>query len=165
MAVVAAVKLDDLVALREAARQPDGFAEAALKASEYRKMEPTPFEEYIFYDHPSGATRIRVSQSESERLLFWAGRKAAFPAAGRISPDYYCMDGTIPRKRLGEMLKIMCEERGARFFLPPRKFMGDNGSMIAYTGLVMLKTGVMTPLQESKVRPNYRTDDVEVTWA
>jgi glycolate oxidase len=52
----------------------------------------------------SGATRLRVSASESERLLFWAGRKAAFPAAGRISPDYYCMDGTIPRKRLGEML-------------------------------------------------------------
>ncbi len=52
----------------------------------------------------SGATEIRVSQSEAERLRFWAGRKAAFPAAGRISPDYYCMDGTIPRKRLGEML-------------------------------------------------------------
>jgi glycolate oxidase len=45
-----------------------------------------------------------VSASEAERLRFWAGRKAAFPAAGRISPDYYCMDGTIPRKRLGEML-------------------------------------------------------------
>jgi FAD/FMN-containing dehydrogenase len=42
---------------------------------------------------------MRVSQSEAERLRFWAGRKAAFPAAGRISPDYYCMDGTIPRKR------------------------------------------------------------------
>jgi glycolate oxidase len=52
----------------------------------------------------SGATDIRVSQSDAERLRFWAGRKAAFPAAGRISPDYYCMDGTIPRKRLGEML-------------------------------------------------------------
>ena len=52
----------------------------------------------------SGATELRVSQSEPERLRFWAGRKAAFPAAGRISPDYYCMDGTIPRKRLGEML-------------------------------------------------------------
>jgi glycolate oxidase len=51
-----------------------------------------------------GATEIRVSQSEAERLKFWAGRKAAFPAAGRISADYYCMDGTIPRKRLGEML-------------------------------------------------------------
>ena len=52
----------------------------------------------------SGATEIRVSCDEAERLRFWAGRKAAFPAAGRISPDYYCMDGTIPRKRLGEML-------------------------------------------------------------
>ncbi|MBR0568480.1 FAD-binding protein [Azoarcus sp. L1K30] len=52
----------------------------------------------------SGATEIRVSRDEAERMRFWAGRKAAFPAAGRISPDYYCMDGTIPRKRLGEML-------------------------------------------------------------
>lgn len=52
----------------------------------------------------SGATAIAVSQSESERLRFWSGRKNAFPAAGRISPDYYCMDGTIPRKRLAEVL-------------------------------------------------------------
>ncbi len=55
----------------------------------------------------SGATEIRVSHDEAERLRFWAGRKAAFPAAGRISPDYYCMDGTIPRKRLGEMLEAI----------------------------------------------------------
>lgn len=52
----------------------------------------------------AGAGDIRVSQSEAERLKFWAGRKAAFPAVGRITPDYYCMDGTIPRKRLAEML-------------------------------------------------------------
>jgi glycolate oxidase len=52
----------------------------------------------------AGARSLRVSAAEAERLKFWAGRKAAFPAAGRISPDYYCMDGTIPRKRLGEML-------------------------------------------------------------
>ncbi|HWL68193.1 MAG TPA: FAD-linked oxidase C-terminal domain-containing protein [Geminicoccus sp.] len=56
-----------------------------------------------------GATTIRVSQSEEERLLFWAGRKAAFPAVGRISPDYYCMDGTIPRARLAEVLAGMQE--------------------------------------------------------
>jgi len=55
----------------------------------------------------AGATRCTVSQSEPERLRFWAGRKAAFPAVGRISPDYYCMDGTIPRKRLGEVLKAI----------------------------------------------------------
>ena len=51
-----------------------------------------------------GARSLKVSSSEQQRMLFWAGRKAAFPAIGRISPDYYCMDGTIPRKRLGEML-------------------------------------------------------------
>ncbi|MBT9519808.1 MAG: FAD-binding protein [Dechloromonas sp.] len=55
----------------------------------------------------AGANEIRVSQSEAERLRFWAGRKAAFPAVGRITPDYYCMDGTIPRKRLAEMLSAI----------------------------------------------------------
>jgi glycolate oxidase len=50
------------------------------------------------------ASSIRASTSEAERLLFWAGRKAAFPAAGRISPDYLCMDGTIPRRELPAVL-------------------------------------------------------------
>ena len=56
-----------------------------------------------------GATTLRVSESEAERERFWAGRKAAFPAIGRISPDYYCMDGTIPRHRLPEVLKRIGE--------------------------------------------------------
>jgi glycolate oxidase len=55
------------------------------------------------------ATTCRVSTSEQERLLFWAGRKAAFGAAGRISPDYLCMDGTIPRARLPHVLSRMRE--------------------------------------------------------
>jgi len=57
----------------------------------------------------TGAVQTQVSRDEKERLLFWAGRKAAFPASGRISPDYYCMDGTIPRKRLGEVLRRIAE--------------------------------------------------------
>jgi glycolate oxidase len=52
----------------------------------------------------AGASAITVSQTEAERLRFWSGRKNAFPAAGRISPDYYCMDGTIPRKQLAHVL-------------------------------------------------------------
>jgi glycolate oxidase len=52
----------------------------------------------------AGASAIAVSQSEAERMRFWSGRKNAFPAAGRISPDYYCMDGTIPRKNLAQVL-------------------------------------------------------------
>ena len=55
----------------------------------------------------AGATRLTVSRDEAERLRFWSGRKAAFPAVGRISPDYYCMDGTIPKKRLGEVLNFI----------------------------------------------------------
>lgn len=56
-----------------------------------------------------GSTSVRISDSEDERVAFWAGRKAAFPAIGRISPDYMCMDGTIPRNRLPEVLKRMSE--------------------------------------------------------
>ena len=55
------------------------------------------------------AKTIRISNSEAERENFWAGRKAAFPAVGRVSPDYYCMDGTIPRHRLPHVLKRMNE--------------------------------------------------------
>jgi glycolate oxidase len=58
------------------------------------------------------AESVRVSTSEDERMNFWAGRKAAFPAVGRISPDYYCMDGTIPRHRLSEVLTRMNELSG-----------------------------------------------------
>jgi glycolate oxidase len=55
------------------------------------------------------AMSLRISESEEQRLAFWAGRKAAFPAVGRISPDYYCVDGTIPRKRISDVLQGMAE--------------------------------------------------------
>jgi len=61
--------------------------------------------EEIARDHH--ATVVQRSRDETERLAFWSGRKAAFPAVGRISPDYYCMDGTIPRGRLAEVLNRM----------------------------------------------------------
>jgi glycolate oxidase len=66
--------------------------------------------------HGCGATSCRASRSEDERLLFWAGRKAAFPAIGRISPDYYCTDGTIPRAKLPLVLKRM-KEMSAKYGL------------------------------------------------
>ncbi len=57
----------------------------------------------------SGATETRTAKNEEERLTFWKGRKAAFPAVGRLSPDYYCMDGTIPRKQLPIVLKTIAD--------------------------------------------------------
>ncbi len=64
----------------------------------------------------NNATICRASRSDAERALFWAGRKAAFPAVGRLAPDYLCMDGTIPRRRLPEMLGRITEME-ARFGL------------------------------------------------
>ena len=77
--------------------ESDGTAEEV--AEELQRMEQ------VF--QRAGATRLQVSGTEAERLRFWAGRKNAFPAAGRVSPDYYCMDGTIPRRRLGDVLKAI----------------------------------------------------------
>ncbi|HEX5092911.1 MAG TPA: FAD-linked oxidase C-terminal domain-containing protein [Burkholderiales bacterium] len=77
----------------------------------------------------AGATRLTVSQSEAERLRFWSGRKAAFPAVGRISPDYYCMDGTIPRARLGEVLRFIGELEGKYGLRCPNVFHAGDGNL------------------------------------
>lgn len=86
--------------------ESDGTAEEV--AEEIQRMEA------VF--SKAGATRLQVSRSEAERLRFWAGRKNAFPAAGRVSPDYYCMDGTIPRRHLGRVLRAI-QDMEVRFGL------------------------------------------------
>jgi glycolate oxidase len=83
--------------------------------------------EAILRDH--GATRIQAARDDAEKARFWAGRKAAFPAVGRISPDYYCMDGTIPRKQLAYVLRRireMSDEYGLR---TPNVFHAGDGNL------------------------------------
>ncbi len=65
----------------------------------------------------AGATQVRLARDEAERALFWAGRKGAFPAMGRLAPDYYCIDGTIPRRRLPDVLEEI-ERMSATHGLP-----------------------------------------------
>ena len=77
----------------------------------------------------AGATAIAVSQSELERMRFWSGRKNAFPAAGRISPDYYCMDGTIPRKQLARVLKAIEDMEGSFGLRCANVFHAGDGNM------------------------------------
>jgi glycolate oxidase len=77
----------------------------------------------------AGATRMTVSRDEAERLRFWSGRKAAFPAMGRISPDYYCMDGTIPRKRLGEVLNFIAALEKKYRLRCPNVFHAGDGNL------------------------------------
>jgi len=86
--------------------ETDGMAEeVAFEMAEIRRVL-----------NEAGATEVRVSKDEAERLLFWSGRKAAFPAIGRITPDYYCIDGTIPRKMLAPVLARI-EELSVQFGL------------------------------------------------
>ena len=75
------------------------------------------------------ATAVRLSRDESERLAFWSGRKAAFPAVGRISPDYYCMDGTIPRARLAEVLTRMRALSGQHRLAVANVFHAGDGNL------------------------------------
>jgi glycolate oxidase len=77
----------------------------------------------------AGATRISVSANEAERLRFWAGRKNAFPAAGRVSPDYYCMDGTIPRRHLGHVLRAIREMEQKYALACPNVFHAGDGNL------------------------------------
>jgi glycolate oxidase len=77
----------------------------------------------------AGATRVTVSRDEAERLRFWSGRKAAFGAMGRISPDYYCMDGTIPRKRLGEVLNFIAALEAKYGLSCPNVFHAGDGNL------------------------------------
>jgi len=72
--------------------------------------------------------------------------------------------GVGANRRLQEMLRIMCEDRGARFFVPEQKYLGDNGAMIAYTGKLMLESGNSLPADSSQIIPSFRSDEVEVTW-
>ena len=72
--------------------------------------------------------------------------------------------GVGANMRLREMLDIMCDERGASFYVPEKRFMGDNGAMIAYLGLLMYNSGNSVEVADSHVNPNFRPDDVTVNW-
>ncbi len=72
--------------------------------------------------------------------------------------------GVGANRRLQEMLRIMCEERGAQFYVPEQKYLGDNGAMIAYTGKLMLESGSSLPIESSQIKPSFRSDEVDVTW-
>ena len=72
--------------------------------------------------------------------------------------------GVGANRRLQEMLRMMCEDRGAQFYVPEQKYLGDNGAMIAYTGKLMLESGTSLPIESSQIKPSFRSDDVEVTW-
>jgi len=78
--------------------------------------------------------------------------------------DVLIAGGVGANSRLREMLSIMCDDRGAKLHAPPKELLGDNGAMIAYTGLLMYKHGYETKIEDSAVKPDFRIEEVEVNW-
>jgi len=86
-------------------------------------------------------------------------------ALAHIGKDEVLLGGGVAcNRRLQEMVRTMCEDRGARLFVPPNGVLVDNGAMIAWTGLVMARAGITTPLEASVVDQRFRTDEVDVPW-
>ncbi|WP_332448517.1 bifunctional N(6)-L-threonylcarbamoyladenine synthase/serine/threonine protein kinase [Methanoculleus sp.] len=98
-------------------------------------------------------TAFAMCVEVTERALAHAGKD-----------EVLLVGGVGANARLQEMLRVMCEDRGAAFAVPERTYLGDNGAMIAYTGRIMLEHGVTLPLEESQIRPGFRADEVEVVW-
>jgi N6-L-threonylcarbamoyladenine synthase/protein kinase Bud32 len=98
-------------------------------------------------------TTFAMCVEVTERALAHAGKE-----------EVILVGGVGANRRLQKMVSAMCEDRGARFAVPEPRYLGDNGAMIAYTGRLMLLSGQSHPVEESRIIPGYRADDVEVTW-
>ena len=98
-------------------------------------------------------TAFAMCVEVTERAMSLAGKN-----------EVLLVGGVGANRRLQEMLRVMCEERGAQFFVPEQKYLGDNGAMIAYTGKLMLEKGLSLPIETSQIIPSFRSDEVEVTW-
>jgi N6-L-threonylcarbamoyladenine synthase/protein kinase Bud32 len=98
-------------------------------------------------------TAFAMCVEVTERAMSLAGKN-----------EVLLVGGVGANRRLQEMLRVMCEERGAQFFVPEQKYLGDNGAMIAYTGKLMLEKGLSLPVDSSQIKPSFRSDEVEVTW-
>jgi len=103
--------------------------------------------------HAFQETAFAMCVEVTERALSLSGKD-----------EVLLVGGVGANRRLQEMLRLMCEDRGAAFFVPEQKYLGDNGAMIAYTGRLMLESGQLLPIESSQINPSFRSDQVDVTW-
>lgn len=103
--------------------------------------------------HSLQETAFAMCVEVTERAMSLAGKD-----------EVLLVGGVGANSRLQEMLREMCEDRGAKFYVPERRFLGDNGAMIAYTGKLMLESGQSLSIEASQINPSFRSDEVEVTW-
>lgn len=111
---------------------------------------PAPFEDVC---HSLQETAFAMCVEVTERALAHAGKD-----------EVLLVGGVGANRRLQEMVRVMAGDRGASFFAPENRYLGDNGAMIAYTGKLMLEHGYATPIEASHINPNSRVDQVEAGW-
>lgn len=114
------------------------------------------------YDNGIGPENVALSFQETAFAMLAEVTERAL--AYLNVEEVLLVGGVGANSRLQEILKIMCQDRDARFYSPPHELMGDNGAMIGYTGLLMYKNGYETKIEESGARPDFRIDDVELKW-
>ncbi|MDD1687682.1 bifunctional N(6)-L-threonylcarbamoyladenine synthase/serine/threonine protein kinase [Methanoregula sp.] len=113
-------------------------------------------------DHKAPLPDVCYSLQETAFAMCVEVTERAMSLAGKN--EVLLVGGVGANHRLQAMLRAMCEDRGAEFFVPEKKYLGDNGAMIAYTGKLMLESGVTLPVESSRINPSFRSDEVEVTW-
>ncbi len=113
-------------------------------------------------DHKAPLPDVCYSLQETAFAMCVEVTERALSLTGK--DEVLLVGGVGANRRLQEMLRCMCEERGARFFVPEQKYLGDNGAMIAYTGKLMLESGTSISVESSRINPSFRSDEVEVTW-
>ncbi len=113
-------------------------------------------------EHKAPLPDVCYSLQETAFAMCVEVTERAMSLAGKN--EVLLVGGVGANRRLQEMLRIMCEDRGADFFVPEQKYLGDNGAMIAYTGKLMLESGVVLPVESSRINPSFRSDEVAVTW-
>jgi len=113
-------------------------------------------------DHKAPLPDVCYSLQETAFAMCVEVTERALSLTGKN--EVLLVGGVGANRRLQEMLRCMCEERGARFFVPEQKYLGDNGAMIAYTGKLMLESGTNLPVESSRINPSFRSDEVVVTW-
>lgn len=113
-------------------------------------------------DHKAPLPDICYSLQETAFAMCVEVTERALSLTGK--DEVLLVGGVGANRRLQEMLRCMCEERGARFYVPEQKYLGDNGAMIAYTGKLMFESGTSLPVESSRINPSFRSDEVVVTW-
>ena len=114
------------------------------------------------YSHPDEKEDVCYSFQETAFAMLTEVTERAMAHCGK--DEMLLAGGVGANRRLQQMLRTMCQDREGTFYVPEDRYLRDNGAMIAYLGLLMLKSGVTTPIERSRVKPNYRPDEVEVTW-